>query len=78
MSTDIKITEGVCSDISTVIAYFANPTEYWPNGQLKMCDTWSCFNNEYKLHNEREFIHIVDAANPGKYSSYHISWSDCN
>lgn len=74
----LKITEAAKSDISTVYAYFAEPTVYYPNGQLKMCDHWSVFNREYKWGKEREFIAAIDAANAGKYSHYHIAWDNCN
>lgn len=78
MSKTIRITEATPSDISTVIGYLANPTEIYPNGQVKKCDTWSVFNNEYAYGKERDFIAEIDAANPEKYSAFHISWSNCN
>lgn len=74
----IKITEGKRSDISTVNAFFTTPTERWGCGQMKLCDSFTCFSNDYKVGNEREFIEALDAANPGKYREYNIYWSDCN
>lgn len=74
----LKITEDKRSDISTVIAYYANPTEKWPNGQFKVCETWSCFWGQYSLNQEREFIKELEDKNPGVYSHFHISWSRCN
>jgi hypothetical protein len=73
-----KITETPRSDISTVYGYLTEPTERTGNGQLKMSDYWSCFGNDYPLGYERSFIAEVERNNPGRYSSYHISWTDCN
>ena len=74
----LKISESTRSDISTVYAYFTNPTEKHGNGSLKMCDHWSIFSHDYPNDGERDFIAKLDSENPGKYSSYHIGWSDCN
>lgn len=74
----LKITEDKPNDISTVYAYFATPTETYPNGCIKRCDSWSVFNHEYKWGKEQEFVAAIEAANPGKYSHYHIAWDNCN
>jgi hypothetical protein len=76
--SNIKITESRPSDISTVIAYFVNPTERYPNGEWIKCDTWSCYDGDYKLGQEREFIAGIESVSPGVYSHYHIGWCDCN
>ncbi len=57
------------NDISTVYAYpvgGGNPA------------FWSCFSNHYECRKEREFIEMIEAENPGKYSSYLIAWDNCN
>ena len=76
----LQITESARSDISTVYAYFLilDESKRYPNGQYMMCDSWSLFNSDYAYGKEREFIAEIEAKNPGKYSSYHIGWSDCN
>lgn len=80
----LKITVSVKSDISTVYAYFTQEyldsmpeRGYGPYGKIekRRCDSWSCFNGDYKRGQEREFIETVASE---KYSSYHISWVNCN
>lgn len=78
MNKTIQITEATPSDISTVIGYLSNPTEMYPNGQVKKTDSWSVFDHQYEWGKERDFIASVVAANPDKYSSFHISWCNCN
>ena len=81
--TTKQIHEGAYSDISTVYAYYTeeymknDPQFYGPNGTgyQKKCDSWTCFSGDYKIHKEREFIDTVDC---DKYSSFKISWSNCN
>lgn len=73
----LNITESPKSDISTVLAYYVTPGTH-ANGSPKFCDTWTDFNSDYKPGTAREFIAEIEAKNPGKYSRYHISWSNCN
>jgi len=72
----LKITEDKANDISTVIAYYAVPVQ-GPH-YLKKCETFSCFDRVYRRGDEREFITRLDAAQPGRFTHYHISWSDSN
>jgi hypothetical protein len=72
------ITEARKDDISTVYAYYANPTEKYPNGQLIRARSWTEFNHDYKRDQEREFIKELHEKNPGVYSYYHIAYDNCN
>lgn len=78
MKTELIITEAHRNSISTVCAYFITPTVNSPNGQVCIGDWWSCFNGDYTVGKEREFIAEIEAKNPGLYTSYHIGWSDSN
>lgn len=82
-----QITETQRSDISTVIAYYTPAAiEALPDpgvgryGQIKkrICATFSCFNGDYKVGSEREFIAELEAKEGKLYTAYHISWCDCN
>lgn len=81
--TSKQISETIRSDISTVIAYYteeymkSDPQFYGKNGTgyQKKCDTWSCFNGDYKVGKEHEFIDTIDS---DKYAQFRISWSNCN
>lgn len=74
----LKVTEDPRSDISSVYAFLITKPAPNAHGFVKQCDTWSVFNREYEWGKEREFIAALDAANPGKYSRYHIAWDNCN
>jgi len=65
------------SDISTVYAYYT-PDQKALHG--KHCEQWTEFGHRpekapYKTGQERDFIAKVESENPGKYTSYLISWS---
>ena len=67
-------------DISTVYAYY---TLEQKAEHGKHCEYWTEFGCKpetapYRLHHEREFIEKIEAENPGKFSSYLISWSGCD
>jgi len=68
-TTELDIYEGAKSDISTVYAYRTSDGKG---------ESYTCFNGTYKVGHEREYIAWLDAANPGRYSSYKIYWSNCN
>ena len=83
----MKITESTKSDISTVYAYFTEEAYkalpdpgfgMYGQRQKPKCDYWSCFNGTYRVGHEREFIEKIERENPGKYSQYHIGWSNCD
>ena len=67
-------------DISTVYAYYA-PEQKAEHG--KHCEHWTEFgkkpeNAPYRTGQEVAFCLKIEAENPGKFSHYLISWSDCN
>lgn len=67
-------------DISTVYAYYT-AEEKEIHG--KYCEWWTEFGHPtgtapYGRGEERKFIEAVEANNPGRFSSYLISWSNCN
>jgi hypothetical protein len=75
--SELLITEEKRSDISTVYAYLV-VTEVTEFGQDKHSDRFSCFNGDYQVTKEREFIAELNAKNPGRYHSYCIMWDSCN
>lgn len=67
-------------DIPTVYAYYSE-AEKASHG--KHCESWTPFGHRpetapFSVGKEREFIAKVDAANPGKFDRYLISWSNSN
>ena len=65
------------NDISTVFAYLVEPIEI-RDGYIKKCDTFSCFSGHYQVRDERAFIEKLIQESDGKYSSFHIAWTDSN
>ena len=68
------------SDIPTVYAYY---TAEQKAEHGKHCEWWTPFGHRpetapFKVGEERQFIASVEAANPGKFASYLISWSGCD
>ena len=83
----LEIYEGSGGDISTVFAYFTKEAyDALPDPEMgkygkpekAKCDHWSCFDGSYLVNHEQEFIKMIDKINPGKYSHYIISWTNCN
>lgn len=67
-------------DISTVYAYYT-PEQKAEHG--RHCDYWTEFGHRpetapYKRGGEADFCRKIEAENPGKFSHYLISWSNCN
>ena len=81
-SQHLKITEDKPSDISTVYCYYTDeekartPQYIGYKNQIKHCEHYSCFSGDYPLGKEREFIEKINSENPGKFKSFHISWSN--
>ena len=77
---DISHATSGYDDISTVYAYYT-PEQKAEHG--KHCEHWTAFGHRpetapYRMHEERVFIARFEAENPGKFSHYLISWSNCN
>jgi hypothetical protein len=76
---ELKISEATPNDISYIYGYLNVPIKRMGlHGEYeeKAC-YWTAF-KAYASGKEREFIAVIDAAYPDKFSHYHIGYSDCN
>jgi hypothetical protein len=64
-------------DISTVYGYLWQE-ELHENGRPKMSDSFTCFNGDYSVGSEREFIATLIEKSPDRYHSFRIMWDSCN
>ena len=73
----IRIDEGPKRDISEIHAYY---TLEQKARHGRHCETWTNFGARpgqalYRTGDERAFIANIEAANPGCFANYLISWS---